>query len=323
MALDVQQLIDSAVDRADALSDAATRAVQNVRGAGALRSTPGVTVSPPLRGAPPVYTGNVDITTEILRTFQDGFAQFKPEMLEGLADYIARFFPECVFATTENWICNTILNGGTGIPPAIEAQIYSRARSRDSQEASKLREAAVLQFANRGFTLPNGVLAGRLLEIEQDASAKASNTNREIAIKQAEIEIENIKFAVSEGVKIRISVVNAIADYLRAYLLPIDLANNRADVMARSKGVLLNSSADYYRAMVTEAELMLKAAEINSQERTALEVAFIQAATRADEANTQAGVSVANALISAAGQAAGGVLALGASTETAIVQADS
>jgi hypothetical protein len=321
MALDVQELIDSAQDRADDLTRTATSAVRNVPSSAAVKGTPFIATRPALRGAPPVYTGNVDITTDILRTFQDGFAQFKPEMLEGLADYIARFFPECVFATTENWICNTILYGGTGIPAAIEAQIYQRARARDSEESAKLREAAVTQFAGRGFTLPAGVLTGRVLEIEQDASNKASSFNRDVAIKQAEIEIENIKFAVAEGVKIRVSILSAIADYLKAYLLPIDLANTRADTMARAKGVLLNSSADYYRAMIAEAELALKTQELTGTSQTQIEIAYTNAVQRATEANTDAGVNVANALISAAGQAAGGVLALGAATETAIVDA--
>jgi flavin-binding protein dodecin len=321
MALDVQELIDAAQERADDLTDAATRAVRNVSSSAAIKGTPFVAQAPALRGAPPVYTGNVDITTDILRTFQDGFAQFKPEMLEGLADYIARFFPECVFAQTENWICNTILYGGTGIPADIEAQIYQRARARDSEESEKLREAAVSQFAGRGFMLPGGVLAARLLEVEQDASAKASAFNRDTAIKQAEIEIENIKFAVAEGVKIRVSILSAISDYLKAYLLPVDLANNRAETMARAKGVLLNSSADYYRAMIAEAELALKAQELTGTSSTQIEVAYTNAVQRATEANTDADVAVANALIAAAGQAAGGVLALGASTETAIVDA--
>jgi hypothetical protein len=274
-----------------------------------------------LREQPPPYTGNVDITTDIYRVFQDGFSQFKPEMKEALAEYIAQFFPDCVYATTNDWICNTVLYGGTGIPADIEAQIWQRARARDTIEAAKLRDTAVLQFASRGFSLPSGALSARLLEIEQDASNKSSTISRDVAIKQAELEIENIKFAVSEGVKVRTSVLAAIADYVKAYLTPIDQANTRADIMARSKGVLMNSAADYYRAMIAEAELVFKEQNANLDADVALSTSYNSASQQFASTVAQISSASVSALSSAAGQAAGSAMSLASSTVQEIASA--
>lgn len=319
MTLDVQTLITNAQKRADDLTTAAMSAAQSVPISTTQERSPYKTaITPHLRGAPPAFTGNIDITAEILRVFQDGFNAFKPEMLEGLADFIARFYPECVFSTTENWICNTILYGGTGIPADVEAQIYNRAKSREIKEAAKMAQVATIQFANRGFQLPSGALTARLLEVQQDADDKISTINRDIMVKQVEIEIENIKFAIDQGVKIRVSILSAISEYLKAYLLPISLANERATAMANAKGILLNSSADYYRAMIAEAELVFKAEEINSTSYNALVTTFMQTYQRATEANSSTGASVANSLAQVAAQASGSALTLAAQEETAI-----
>lgn len=319
MATDVDALIQSAQQRADSLSSAAAGAASAV---GYVQPSIGSFYearTPTLRGAPPIYTGTGDITSELKKVFEDSFAEFKPEMLEGLDEYIARFFPACVYANTNDWICNTILSGGTGIPPEVEAQIYARARARDSQEAAKMRDVAVKQFANRGFSLPSGVLAARLREIEQDASNNANKTSTDIAIKQAEIQIETIKFAVSEGVKVRGQVIAAIADFIKVYMLPIDLANGRSDLLAKSKGNLLNSAADYYRAMVAEAELQLRAEDINATSYTAVQTAYSNAVAAMGPANARVAAGVAEALISAAGSAAQGVLGVGQAITTTTV----
>jgi hypothetical protein len=317
----IEDLIAQAQERADALSAAAIEAANFDPPSLSVGAFTATVTAPGLRDNPPAYTGNVDISTDITQAFNEGFSQFKPEMLEAVADYIAKFFPACVYANTNDWICNTILYGGTGIPADIEAQIWSRARSRETAEASKLREVAVVQFAARGFMLPSGVLAARLQEIEQEASNKASTINRDIAIKQAEIEIENIRLAVQEGVKIRASVIAAIGDYMRAYMAPINLANERADLLARSKSVFLNSAADYYRAMIAEAELSLRAALGNLDATVTARTADNNLVGQYATTTAQILASAASSLSAAAGQAAGASLTLASDNQQAIVAA--
>lgn len=95
---------------------------------------------------------------------------------------------------------STMLQGGTGLPAAIEQALFDRARSREDMLAAKQVQEVVEDFANRGATEPNGVLARRVLEVRQENRNRASALNRDLTIRVHEVEIENIRFAVTQGI---------------------------------------------------------------------------------------------------------------------------
>lgn len=293
--------IDALITAAQARADSTATAAQNVASS-ALNNffIPGGTqfnaTVPALRGAPPAYTGSMNIVPDIKQAFEDAFGDFKPEMLEGLADYLARFFPESVRSTTDNWICNTILYGGTGIPADIEDAIWQRARAADAMDARRLESEALNTFAARGFSMPSGHLASQLMAVQQEAANKASTVRREIAIKAADIEIENIKFAVQQGVAVRASVLGALGTFLKAYMAPIEDALEKAKIIGDAQQRLWSSSADYYRAMVSEAELGLRAQEITARSHDTIINMENSLLERITESRTSAAVSVAQVL---------------------------
>lgn len=308
MAIDIDTLITSARERADATAQAA----QDVA-ADALNNffIPGGTEYrvevPALRGAPPVFTGNMNIVPDIKSAFSEAFGDFKPEMEESLANYIARFFPELVRSTTDNWICNTILYGGTGIPAEVENAIWERARSKEVLEARRIENEAIKTFSGRGFPLPPGALASQVQMAQQEAANKISTIGRDIAIKNIEIEIENIKFAIQQGVAVRSSVLSALGSYIKAYMSPIELALDKARILGDAQQRLWSSSADYYRAMIAEAQLTLSADEINARSHDNLQMAQNSALERSVQNRVSAAISVAQVL---------GQLAAGASSAT-------
>lgn len=96
----------------------------------------------------------------------------------------------------------TMMLGGTGLPAAIEQAIWDRSRAREDVTARKATQEAYEEFAARGFALPSGALAGRVAEVWQKNREATSTLSRDIAIKQAELEIDNLKFAVSTGIQL-------------------------------------------------------------------------------------------------------------------------
>ena len=96
----------------------------------------------------------------------------------------------------------TMLLGGTGLPPSIEQAIWDRGRAREDVTAKKATQEAYEEFASRGFMLPSGPLAGRVAEVWQKNREAASTYSRDVAVKQAELEIENLKFSVSTGIQL-------------------------------------------------------------------------------------------------------------------------
>ena len=214
--------------------------------------------------SPPAFKPNVDLSVEMTTAFANAFGDFHENMTNGLADYLARFLPECVTTHTDDWICNTILTGGDGVPPDIEAAIWQRARARDTQEAARMTQEALSQFSSRGFSLPSGALAARVLEVQQEAANKGSTLSRDQAIKSFDVQLDLLKLAITEGVKVRIGMMGSLGEYMRAWLAPQTNAIDYANRLADAKAKLWASTSDYYRAMIQEADLGLKSTQIEA-----------------------------------------------------------
>lgn len=264
---------------------------------------------------PPAFKPNVDLSVEMKANFADYFSDFHEDMLAGLADYIARFMPTCITSHTDDWICDTILTGGEGIPPDIEAALWQRARARESLEASKMSQEALNQFASRGFSLPSGALAARLLEVQQEASNKSSTLSRDQAIKTLEVHIDLLKLAITEGVKVRLNALGSLSEYLRAWTTPQATAAEYSNRLADAKAKLWSSTSDYYRAMVAEADLGLKSTQIEAtsfdtnlrgqfQIVSQLNEATVNAALKAAEIMGSMAASAASSMVSTVGDEA-------------------
>lgn len=92
-----------------------------------------------------------------------------------------------------------MMAGGTGLHPAIEDALFSRARERDSQESVRAVQEAVDTWAGRNFSMPPGMLVKQADVIREQGRLKASELNRDILVEAAKWEIDNLRFAVQQG----------------------------------------------------------------------------------------------------------------------------
>lgn len=124
----------------------------------------------------------------------------------------------------------TMLLGGTGLPPEIEQAIWDRGRAREDAIAAKATQETYEEFSARGFSLPTGPLAGRVAEVGQKNREAASTYSRDVAIKQAEMAIENLKFSVSTGIQLETQLMTYSGQYaaraLEAAKITVDVALN-------------------------------------------------------------------------------------------------
>ena len=94
-----------------------------------------------------------------------------------------------------SWIEGT----STGLDPAVEEAIWNRARDRDAaMYASALTQIAG-DFAARGHPLPPGAAAQMAEQAIQKARESAGTVNREVMVKQAEMEQQNRQFALTQA----------------------------------------------------------------------------------------------------------------------------
>ena len=93
-----------------------------------------------------------------------------------------------------------MMRGGTGLPPIIEDALFSRARERESAENERQVQEVVQLWAARGFSLPQGALDKQISVIREQGRLKSAELNRDILVQAATWEIENLRFAVQQGI---------------------------------------------------------------------------------------------------------------------------
>lgn len=90
----------------------------------------------------------------------------------------------------------------TGIPVAVEQAIWQRGRDREAAlMRAGLDDIRRIQAA-RGFTQPPGAASLLALAVIQKAQDAAATLNREVMIKQAELEQQNRQFAISSAMQL-------------------------------------------------------------------------------------------------------------------------
>lgn len=97
-------------------------------------------------------------------------------------------------------VIRTLWSGGSGIPPAVEQAMVERAMSREDMIANRELDAVAEEFSLRGFTMPTGMQAARADQMRQELALKKMALNRELTIKFAEWQIENIRFGVQQAI---------------------------------------------------------------------------------------------------------------------------
>lgn len=140
------------------------------------------------------------------------------------------------------------LAGGTGLSPAIEQAIWGRARDRETKIALA-NEAEVMRGSTAfGFALPSGVLAAQLREAQQTYYGKLSGLSRDVAIKQAEMEVENLKQTISQGMELE----SKLLDYsTRMEQLAFDAAKAAAESAIQA----YNAQLDGFKALLSSYQI--------------------------------------------------------------------
>ena len=149
------------------------------------------------------------------------------------------------------------MNGGTGLAPAVEQAIWDRARSRETQTALANQTEVMRTSEALGFPLPSGVLASQLRAAQEDYYNKLSGLSRDIAIKQADMEQENLKAAIAAGMQLEQQLMTYSYQMEQ---LSFDAAKQLADnamqihnaAIERFKGLLqgYQTYADVYKTII-------------------------------------------------------------------------
>lgn len=302
----INAIIDAALENADEALDVALGLCEDAKYAiGTYGDLPEIEDPDEPNTQDPTYFPNTELADEFRAEFADAFGDFTDRLADVYQTYIDSFFPKYSdgLEEAEDWLIDVIQNGGTGLPEAIENALWERARSRELFEAYRLEDEAVNAFAIRGFSLPTGALAKRLLMVQMEASNKSSTISRDIAIKQAEFELETIKYAVEKASNLRVQIAQATLNYIQAYIQTPALAIDKAKSINDAHAKLWSSATDYYRSLQSDAELTLKWGEIVSDNAKANIKYGVDLDTATIEGKAKTAVGAADAAAKAAAAA--------------------
>lgn len=171
---------------------------------------------PEFLGERPSFTAEVPTDLDVLMRQQ--YATISPVMRDAVTAQIESFldayFPEFhpALAALEAKL-TTYMNGGTALTPAIENAIYNRTLDKTNTDANRATDAAWQKAARAGFTVPTAVLLSQTALIDQERRNNNARAATEIAIKQAELEQNNIQFAITQSASLRQVAMSAALSY--------------------------------------------------------------------------------------------------------------
>lgn len=301
--LSTWELVNAAWDRAVATASSAEAKTAEgfanalgEAGAAALMTPAVMSFTPDV--VEPLVNIPVNADSVSIANFEGWYERLTDRVADQFGAFLSTYFPnECGYlGHAQQWICDALTLGGTGIHPDIEAQIYGRDRDRIVREGAVAQRELVSSFAARGFPLPPGALAVSLKGVQADTLAKLSESSRERAIKQAELEVENVRFAVDKAITLYSAAVGAAGDYIKSMVSSSGMVTQLLPAQTDSQSKLIGAASEYYRARLGVEELRLKATQPNGEWSQQSKMKNVESIMKAMEMRVNAATEAAKAM---------------------------
>jgi competence protein ComGC len=218
-------------------------------------------VEPQFTGTPPVFTAVMP--TGLDERMRAEYLGVSPIMRDAatvaLDTFLDREFPNyrAGMATLEARLA-TYLAGGTALSADVENAIFARTVDKTDTEARRAAQESWGKAARAGFTIPTAILLAQQGDIDQ---ARRDNNVRaaiDIAIKQAELEQNNLQFAVTQSAGLRKVAIDASV----AYYTGLVTINGQAVEYARS---VVDSIVKAYDLATKQAETQARIYEAEAR----------------------------------------------------------
>lgn len=298
----ISQALSIAADKSQAADSYSGQAIAASQGYSTL-AAPTINFTPAVI-EPPV---NIPSTATGLDTalYDDKYSQIITDLSDQFEQFFDDYFPanDAAMAAAQSWLTRALTTGGTGLSSSVEAQIVARDRARVQRDAQRASEAVMETFAARGFPLPPGAAVHAVTVANQQAAELSAQSSRDIAIKQMELEIENVRFAVQQVINERVSSIQAAGDYIRTLAIGPEIAARLATSSADAQARLISAATGYYSARIRVEELRYDVAKTNAGNTLDAGKTNVGAFMERVRNNTNAVVSVAASLGSQSGAA--------------------
>jgi len=202
-----------------------------------------------------------------------------------------------------------IANGSKSVPLQVEQQ-WNAARDRELLEARRLEDEAYTQAASRGFSIPPLTTQFRVLSAHQTASKNISATNREIAVENAKMQMEMVKFAIEKLFTARELMLDSVLKQMAYLREETDASLRVTQAYIQAYQVFYGALNGYYNSIAEYNKLKYSVDEGNlryAMEDRKIAIGYKQSD---EQRKTNAFISSANTATSIAAAALSGLNAL-------------
>ena len=123
-----------------------------------------------------------------------------------------------LLSAVEVKLLSDLANGGYGIETSDELTLWQRAREREQLNGESLIQDASRQAAARGMMVPSGVLFKQIQAAQQAAQEKNSSMSRDIAMKRADLYVQNRQFTIGKALEAQEVMLNYVSAYFQRQL---------------------------------------------------------------------------------------------------------
>jgi len=164
---------------------------------------PEMPVMPTLEFTAPVKPDKPAFQELVLPTMPDVPDVELPEFT-GTFDYQQNYYDTADLVVFRSRLEDFIFNGGTGLSTAVEAAIYERDRIRRQDADERQLVDVQNHFEGRGISLPHGEMSAAVNKTFADRVLADQLLSKDIMIKAAELEQENMRIAQETLTKVDI-----------------------------------------------------------------------------------------------------------------------
>jgi hypothetical protein len=208
-----------------------------------------------------------DLTLPEFTSTRPGIAPFAVDTGDG-------FTPEAYTSALLTKIqsrVSTWMDGQEALPAAIRRALFDRARQRIVIEQAAAEEQAYDDFATRGFSQPQAMLAARIDAIRAKAQDQVGDAGRELTIKDFDETLANMRLAVSSGVQLEGVTINLHLEQQRLLLASAQNVRDTALAVLNGRIAQFNAELQGYQVDAQVLETRLKA-ELSKLDKVRLEL---------------------------------------------------
>lgn len=217
------------------------------------------------------------------------------------ASFINQWFPRPDwYEDALKWCHDAFTIGGSGLNPAVEQQLWERGRARILADSERAESEAMSTWANRRFPLPPGALTGQINQIRLDAGRKLAEQSRDISVKSFDVEIENVRFAVTKVLDERKVALDATGDYIKTLMLGPQTAMQLTTGLANVRSEAARAMVQLYSAEIAASEPRIRLAITDAQLRQSTNEANLRSDMASLDAKVRAFLAAVQMLASQA-----------------------